>query len=178
MNTFPSRISLQLGPSTEREPAKERGEEEGWLSLSCVTLLTIVFLVCFRVAADCCQLLIASPCHFTGIFCFGFTWELRGKQIIYMSHPFLTAHFNDYSVFEFSQLFYVPFSPPPPSPLSLCGQENVFCLLIAFKTNTEKNMSTGQLHQKKEQSMHINAFWHMHDYITSKGCLTFCHIKL
>lgn len=38
-------------------------------------------------------------------------------------------------------------------------------------------MSTGQSHTKKE-SMHINAFQHMSDYITSKGCLTFCRIKL
>lgn len=47
-------------PSTERELAKERREEEGWLSLSCVTLLTIVFLLCLRAAVDCCQLFIAS----------------------------------------------------------------------------------------------------------------------
>ena len=47
---IPSRISLQLILSPEKETAKERWEEEGWLCFSFVTLFTIVFLVCFRVA--------------------------------------------------------------------------------------------------------------------------------
>lgn len=48
---IPSRISLQLSPSPEKETAEERWEEEGWLCFSFVTLFTIIFRVCFRVAA-------------------------------------------------------------------------------------------------------------------------------
>lgn len=47
-------------------------------------------------------LLLSTVNQESSIFCFGFTCELLGVQIIYVLHPFLTAHFNDYSVFEFS----------------------------------------------------------------------------
>lgn len=105
----------------------------------------------FQNSHRCCLLLVTSPCHSTGIFCFGFTCELLGRQIIYVSHPFLTAHCYDYTMFEFSQLFHV--RPPQPHPPSLWAGKCFFCLLIAYKHTLEKIMSTAQLHKKSRASI-------------------------
>lgn len=71
--------------------------------------------------------------HFLGGAC-----ELLGKQIVYMSLPFLTAHFDDYTTLEFSSLLYAPpphtHTPPPPPWAGIF----FFGLLIAYKSTQEK----------------------------------------
>lgn len=127
----PSRIPLQLSSSPAEETSKGRWEEEGWLCFSFVPLFTSVFPVSFQNSHRCCPLLITRPCHFTGIFWFGFTCELLGKQIIYMSHPFLTAHFDDYTMFEFSLLFHVL----PPTNTTVGRGKCFFFLPVNCKQN-------------------------------------------
>lgn len=113
MNTFPLTFPNSTSPFHTHKKQDSQIEMRGrGMTVLVLSLSLLSSPALFQSSRCCCPPLITSPCHYTGIFCFGFTCELLGEQIVYVSHPFLTAHFNDYCVFEFSQLFHVPVSSP------------------------------------------------------------------
>lgn len=154
--------------SSSSPQKRERHERKRDDCFSLVTLLTVVLLLL--------SVRLITTWHISGFFsAFGLHVNYSGEQIIYVSHPFLTAHFNDYSVF-LSFLNYSPTTPPPSLFLTV-GKENAFCLLIALKTGGKKRRKKVNcpIAWRRKKSMHINAFL---TYARLHDIKTFCHIAL
>lgn len=127
MNTFPLSHFLTAYPhsSKRRQPKRdERKRDDSVLVLS-HSLLSF-FRVCFRGATRRCPPLITSSLSFHWYFLFWIymriTWRANHLSV---THPFLTAHFDDYPMFEFFSI--IPHSHkhtplPPTHPLTVGWQ--------------------------------------------------------
>lgn len=131
MNTFPLSFPSQLIRSTKKgEGGRERGRQRATRGRG-MTLFQFCHTPRYRPAGlfrgkpMLSVRLIKTPLSFHRLFFFLSVLDLHvnysEEQIIYVSYPFLRAHFSDYSVF----LSVFSIIPLPPSH---CGQENAFCL--------------------------------------------------